>query len=137
MQNSSSVNRAKLFMSFDALKGFKETIRKKERIIVPEIELSPDGFYELDWKIKQVKVGEIIKIVYYDRFEYVSLEGMVADIDLENKKIIRIVDKIINLNNIVKIEGDYECNKEEIEKWKEEMGIDDAITRLIISRWLW
>lgn len=134
MQNSSSVNRAKLFMSFDALKGFKETIRKKERIIVPEIELSPDGFYELDWKIKQVKVGEIIKIVYYDRFEYVSLEGMVADIDLENKKIIRIVDKIINLNNIVKIEGDYECNKEEIEKWKEEMGIDDAITRLIISR---
>ena len=134
MQNSSSVNRAKLFMSFDALKGFKETIRKKERIIVPEIELSPDGFYELYWKIKQVKVGEIIKIVYYDRFEYVSLEGMVADIDLENKKIIRIVDKIINLNNIVKIEGDYECNKEEIEKWKEEMGIDDAITRLIISR---
>lgn len=134
MQNSNSVNRAKLFMSFDALKGFKETIRKKERIIVPEIELSPDGFYELDWKIKQVKVGEIIKIVYYDRFEYVSLEGMVADIDLENKKIIRIVDKIINLNNIVKIEGDYECNKEEIEKWKEEMGIDDAITRLIISR---
>ena len=134
MQNSSSVNRAKLFMSFDALKGFKETIRKKERIIVPEIELSPDGFYELDWKIKQVKVGEIIKIVYYDRFEYVSLEGMVADIDLENKKIIRIVDKIINLNNIVKIEGDYECNKEEIEKWKEEMGLDDALTRLIISR---
>ena len=133
MQNSSSVNRAKLFMSFDALKGFKETIRKKERIIVPEIELSPDGFYELDWKIKQVKVGEIIKIVYYDRFEYVSLEGMVADIDLENKKIVRIVDKIINLNNIVKIEGDYECNKEDIEKWKYDMGIDDSVTGLIIN----
>lgn len=30
--------------------------------MVLEIELSPDGFYELDWKIKQVKVGEIIKI---------------------------------------------------------------------------
>lgn len=134
MQNSSNVNRAKLFMSFDALKGFKETIRKKERIVVPEIELSPDGFYELDWKIKQVKVGEIIKIVYYDRFEYVSLEGMVADIDLENKRIIRIVDKIINIKNIVKIDGDYECNKEEIEKWKGEMGIDDSITRLIINR---
>ena len=111
MQNSSSVNRAKLFMSFDALKGFKETIRKKERIIVPEIELSPDGFYELDWKIKQVKVGEIIKIVYYDRFEYVSLEGMVADIDLENKKIVRInIEKHI-FCYIINMRGDsYEKN---------------------------
>lgn len=134
MQSNSKVNRAKLFMSFDALKGFKEIIRKKERIVVPERELSPDGLYELDWKIKQVKVGEIVKIVYYDRFEYVSLEGMVADIDLDNQKIIRIVDKLINLNNIVKIDGDYECNKEEIENWKDDMGIDDAVTRLIINR---
>ena len=133
MQSNSKVNRAKLFMSFDALKGFKETIRKKERVIVPKAELLPDSFYELDWKIKQAKVGEIIKVVYYDKFEYVLMEGMVTELDFENKKIIRIVNKNISLKDIVRIDGDYEISKEEIEAWKNEYGIDDSVTRLIIK----
>ncbi|WP_288957552.1 hypothetical protein [uncultured Thomasclavelia sp.] len=121
------VNRVKLFISFDALKGFKETIRKKERVVVPKAELLPDSFYELDWKIKRVKV------VYYDKCEYVLMEGMVTELDFENKKIIRIVNKNISLKDIVRIDGDYEISKEEIEAWKNEYGIDDSVTRLIIK----
>ena len=87
----------------------------------------PDSFYELDWKIKRVKV------VYYDKCEYVLMEGMVTELDFENKKIIRIVNKNISLKDIVRIDGDYEISKEEIEAWKNEYGIDDSVTRLIIK----
>ena len=34
MQTRSKLNRAKLFLSYDALKGFKERIHEKERIVV-------------------------------------------------------------------------------------------------------
>lgn len=52
MQTRSKLNRAKLFLSYDALKGFKERIHEKERIVVNKPILSEDQLYELDWKIK-------------------------------------------------------------------------------------
>ncbi len=106
MHNNRKLDRAKLFLSFDALKGFREIIKTKERIVIPIKELSPDDLYELNWKIHQIKVGEMIKIVYYNQNEYIELEGMVADIDLENKHFIQIVDKIIMIKDIVHIEID-------------------------------
>lgn len=42
MQTRSKLNRAKLFLSYDALKGFKERIHEKERIIVKKPILSKD-----------------------------------------------------------------------------------------------
>ena len=60
---SRTLNRAKLFLSFDSLKGYKEMVKKKERIVVKRPELSEDSYYELNWKIHQVRVGEMIKII--------------------------------------------------------------------------
>ena len=37
-----NVQRAQIFNSFDALKGFKELLREKEKITVPERHLSED-----------------------------------------------------------------------------------------------
>lgn len=130
---SRTLNRAKLFLSFDSLKGYKEMVKKKERIVVKRPELSEDSYYELDWKIHQIKVGELIKIIYFDRFEFISLEGMVTTIDLENKKQIKIVDKVIAIHNIMKIE--MECPqdvKDEINDFLEENGADDSLRRFYI-----
>lgn len=132
MQNR-TLNRAKLFLSFDSLKGYKEMVKKKERIVVKRPELSEDSYYELDWKIHQIKVGELIKIIYFDRFEFISLEGMVTAIDLENKKQIKIVDNVIAIHNIMKIE--MECPqdvKDEINDFLEENGTDDSLRRFYI-----
>lgn len=129
MQNR-TLNRAKLFLSFDSLKGYKEMVRKKERIVVKRPELLEDSYYELDWKIHQIKVGEMIKIIYFDRFEFVALEGMVTAIDLEYKKQIKIVDKMVSIHNIITI--DRECPqevKDEIKEWLDETGADDCIVR--------
>lgn len=97
-------NRASLFLSFDSLKGFNDYIANKQRVVVERKELAVDLLDELDWKIKEVKVGQMIKIVYYDQNEYIELEGMVSKIDLKFKKIIRIVDQEIKINGIVNLQ---------------------------------
>lgn len=103
------LNRAKLFLSYDALKGFKERIHEKERIIVEKPILSDDQLYELDWKIHQIKQGMMLEVIYYEKDIrnnecYVYKKGMVADIHLDNKKEIQIVDKKIKIKNILSIE---------------------------------
>mgnify|MGYP004613591019 CR=1 FL=1 len=94
--------RAQMFQSYDALKGFKEILREQERIIVPKKELSEDDLEQLDYKIHQVKVGQIIKIIYYDKNQYVQLEGIVSKINLDTKMLM-IVKKKINIMNIIEI----------------------------------
>lgn len=103
MQTRSKLNRAKLFLSYDALKGFKERIHEKERIIVKKPILSDDQLYELDWKIKQLKVGILVSIVYYDNNQFIYKEGIVTGIDFEYKKSIRLINKTILISNIVMI----------------------------------
>lgn len=41
-------DRAKQFMPFAALKGYPEALRKKEKIVVPKIELPEEYQEELD-----------------------------------------------------------------------------------------
>ena len=76
---------------------------KKERIVVNKPILSEDQLYELDWKIKQIKVGMMVSIVYYDNNQFVYKEGIVTGTDFEYKKEIRIVDKYIKINSILVI----------------------------------
>lgn len=95
--------RAQMFQSFDALKGFREILKEQERVLVPKKILSEDDLNELDYKIHQIKVGMIIQIVYYDKNQYVQLEGIVSKINLDTK-IIQIVKNKINILNIVNVE---------------------------------
>lgn len=109
-KNKRVLNRAKLFLSYDALKGFKERIHEKERIIVEKPILSDDQLYELDWKIHQVKQGMMVDVIYFEKDIknngfYIYKKGMVANIDLDNKKEIQIVDKRIKIKNILSIES--------------------------------
>jgi YolD-like protein len=96
-------DRAKLFAPFDALRGLREALREKERIIVPKIDLSEEMKDELDRRLNEVSLHDIITIVYYDQSEYVKLTGMVAKIS-PTSQIIQIVDKKILFRDIVAIQ---------------------------------
>ena len=48
-------DRARQFLPFDALKGFNEAIRAKEKIVVPKVELSDDKKDELDFLLQTLK----------------------------------------------------------------------------------
>lgn len=65
MANQQKADRAKLFLPFDALKGFREALAEKERIVVPKTELSEDRKEELDRLLHQIKPGDIITVVYF------------------------------------------------------------------------
>lgn len=104
MHSRRKKDRAIIFAPYDSLKGFFELIKEKEKIVVPKKELIEDELEILDQKIHQVKIGQIITIVYYDQDEYIKIEGMVAKIDLEYTKTIQIVKKIIHIDSIVQID---------------------------------
>ena len=73
--------RAKQFMPFDTLKGFREAVAEKERIIVPKRDISEEQKEELEWKIRQLKKEDIITVEYFQNREYVQVTGMITRID--------------------------------------------------------
>ena len=98
-------NRAKQFMSFNPLSEYMELIRQRERIIVPKKDLCNESAEELDFKLRQVKVGMIVKVVYYFVDEYISVSGMVSKIDLD-ERYLTIVKEKIPIDDIIEISGD-------------------------------
>lgn len=52
-------DRAKQFMPFDALKGYREALKERERIKAPKRDLSEDYMEELDRKFHQIKKNDL------------------------------------------------------------------------------
>ena len=98
-------NRAKQFMPFDALKGFREALAEKERIIVPKKELSEERKEELDSKLRQIRKMDMVTVTYFQKDEYVKVTGVVSRID-ESSRVLKIVNTSILFDDIVELEGD-------------------------------
>ena len=94
--------RAKQFMPFAALKGYPDALRKKEKVVVPKIELSPEYQEELDRKLRQVQKNDIITVVYFSKDEYLQLTGMVSRIDA-TARVLKIVNTKISFEDIYDI----------------------------------
>lgn len=91
--------RAKQFMPFDALKGFREALLEKERIVVPKRELSEEQKEELDKKFRQIHKKDMITAEYFQKGEYVKVTGMVSGID-ETSRLLRVVNTKIPFDDI-------------------------------------
>lgn len=95
-------DRAKQFMPFDALKGFREALLEKERIIVPKKECSEEHNNELDMELSQIQQKDIIILEYFEHGEYIRMTGMVSRIDRYNRKL-EIANKQINFDDILNL----------------------------------
>lgn len=104
--NAEKAERAKIFAPYDALKGYRNFLNKKEKIIVSRMILMEDACEMLDLKIHQVQLGAMIQVIYYDGEHYLSKEGMVSKMDLEYQKTIQIVQTVIPIKDIVDIKGE-------------------------------
>lgn len=102
MEYHKQAHRAKLFIPFDALKGFREALAEKEQMVVPRRELSEDFKEELDRKFRQIRLYDGVTVVYYDRTDYKKLTGAVSKID-ETRRVIRIADREIPAEDIVEL----------------------------------
>ena len=78
--------RAKQFMPFAALKGFEEEIALAEFRPVDKVELCEDAAEELDRRLRAVRPGDMVEVVYYTKTArggtYLRRTGMVSRIDL-------------------------------------------------------
>lgn len=105
-------NRARQFLPFDSLKGFKDAIKEKQRVVVSRKELTEDSFENLSYKFNQIATGTIITVIHYDKNEYIKTIGFVSKIDLNNRYLM-IVDNKIKFDNIYDIHADYIVNIDE------------------------
>lgn len=96
-------DRARQFLPFDALKGFKELVKEVERIKVSKKELTEEDIEKLSKTILSLEKGMMVRVVYFDQDEYLKLEGIVSKIDITNR-FIMIVKKRISLDDILEIE---------------------------------
>ncbi len=81
-------NRAKQFMSFEPLKGFREMLIEKEKEIIELKELNNDYLEYLNRDINKINKGDIIIVVYYKEMDYKRLRGKLKYIDRIKKELI-------------------------------------------------
>lgn len=112
-KNDKYADRAKIFMPFDALKGYKEALREKEKVVVEKIELSEELVERLSYILFKLKKGNMVKVVYYENDEYIEVFGLISKIDYQSEYLV-VVKKKIFWNNIYRINV-YNEHDEEIE----------------------
>ena len=103
MVKNDYASRAKIFMPFDALKGFKEALKEKEKVIVPKVILSEEERDKLIAKLDQLKKGMMVKVVYYLNDQYIEIRGIVSIVN-EISKTITIVKEKISVEDIFALE---------------------------------
>lgn len=99
----SQADRAKQFMPFAALKGYEEALRKKEKIVVPKVELSEEMKEELDRRVQQIEKKDIVTVTYFKDDEYLEITGMVSRLD-KDARILKVVNTKIAFEDILRIE---------------------------------
>lgn len=95
------VERAKLFIPFDALKGLQEILREKEKEIEQRRELSEESLMMLQEELNKVEIGSRVKIKYYNSDKYIEVLGIVKKLLYSKKKIIINENIVINMCDII------------------------------------
>lgn len=77
--------RAKIFSSFSPLKSFEQELLKKEKVMVPKIEVADDRMEEIDRILHQIKIGDMLCAVHYSGGEYIKTTGCVSRFEASEK----------------------------------------------------
>lgn len=100
-------DRAKQFAPFDALRGLREALEQKERIVVKKIDLSDEMKEDIDLKLHQISLNDIITVIYFCDGEYLKVTGMVSGF-FPTSRILQIVNTKIYFDDIYDIQTDYD-----------------------------
>ena len=98
--------RAKQFMAFDALKGLREELQKREEKCLRENkkELTEEENLLLSQKMAVLRKGDYIKVTFFYAGHYVNLTGRLQGVNLAYKYI-SINDNCIAFEDILQIEN--------------------------------
>lgn len=93
------LDRAKQFMPFDALKGFREAIKYKERKVENRIDIDEDKVNNINRILLKLKIGLRIELTYYEEYRYITKTIDIKKLSFHSGKII-INNNIINLDDL-------------------------------------
>ena len=97
-----NINRAVQFLPFDALNGFRESLKEIDKLIEEKKEFNDDFLYEIDNKLQNIKKGDKVLIRYYYNFEYIETVGTIKKID-SVYRFIYLLDSKISFDDIIDI----------------------------------
>ena len=96
--------RARQFLPFDALKGFNEALREKEKEYEERRELSEEEINKISEKLKVLEKGNEVSVTYYLNKRYVTENVVIKEIDKLKQRIITAEGKSIKFSDVLKIE---------------------------------
>lgn len=112
MEKMSRAERARQFMPFAALRGFEDLIREQTKEISPKRELSEEQAERLSARLSHLERGMLVKVIYYAQDGYVTLHGMVSDVDLPMRTL-TVVKTKIRIDDLADLRFDESKESEE------------------------
>ena len=88
MQNDDRLDRAKQFMPFDALKGFREALLEKEKIVDSKVVLSEEQTNDLNDVISSIDIGSVIVVTFYCNNKYIDKIFTIKKLSINKNKIV-------------------------------------------------
>lgn len=82
MANKSKANQ---YQPFDALKGFSEKLREKEKIYTEKKVLSEEKIEDLNNLLLSLTKNDYVSVKYYHKGQYLDIEGFIDKIDAYNR----------------------------------------------------
>ncbi len=95
--------RIRLFLPFDSIIGFKESIKEKEIIKTNRIVLLQDSLELLDHTLSSINIGDMITLTYYNKYHYETLTGLLSKINIDDN-LLYIVKTAVLISDIIDIQ---------------------------------
>lgn len=86
-KNDRSLERARQFMPFAALRGFTELIREQETVPEPKRKLTEAAKKTISDVLATIRRGTVITVTYHDGSSYRTMTGMVSQVDSDRRKL--------------------------------------------------
>ncbi len=97
------MNNAKLYMPFQALKGYEEAIKKATKDKTPRRILLEDREESINYFLNNLNLNDLVRIIYYNKDSYLLKRGVVFKID-RSKRYLLINNLKISFKDIYDIE---------------------------------
>lgn len=94
--------RGKQYMPFDALEGYMQEIEKRKVIYIEKPLISNDMAEEINYKLKGLKLGDMISLKYYSAGSIYHVTGEVLRINSQNRSL-KVDKKGIKFTDILEI----------------------------------
>lgn len=95
--------RAQQYHSFDALKGFKQLLKQSQTTYEERMDLFPEAENDLNECLMSLKKGDYVKVIHYQKHQYVTTKGDVRCISLSLRSI-TVAYEMIRFQNIKEIQ---------------------------------